>query len=75
MWSSGLGLVAALLSPMGILAIAAQRALAHPLLELLLAGVDACHGAEPPLGELLVDARGTHYVPSSCLPAPTGERS
>ena len=59
---------------MGILATAAQRALAHSLLELPLAGVDACSGAEPPLGELLADARGTHYVPSSRLPAPTGER-
>ena len=59
---------------MGMLATAAQRALAHSLLELPLAGVDACSGAEPPLGELLADVRGTHYVPSSRLPAPTGER-
>ena len=59
---------------MGMLATAAQRALAHSLLELPKAGVDACSGAEPPLGELLADVRGTHYVPSSRLPAPTGER-
>ena len=31
---------------------AAQRALAHSLLELPLAGADECDGAEPPLGDL-----------------------
>ena len=54
----------------GLLAIATQRPLAHSLLERPLAGVDACSGAEPPLGKLLGDARG-----SSRLLAPTGERS
>ena len=36
----------------GMLAVAAQRALAHSLLELPLAGADECDGAEPPLGDL-----------------------
>ena len=46
---------------MGMPAIAAQRALAHSLPELPLAGVDAC-SAEPPLGQLLAEARGTHCM-------------
>eukprot|EP00439_Symbiodinium_sp_Y106_P002921 s3049_g1.t1 len=40
-----------------MLAVAAQRALAHSLLELPLAGADECDGAEPPSGDLLADAR------------------
>ena len=67
MWSSGLGLVAALPPPMGMLAIAAQRALAHPLLELPLAGVDACRGAEPPLRAF--GGRAWHPLRAQQLPA------
>ena len=55
-----------------MLAIAAQRAFAHSLLELPPASVDASSGTEPPLGELLADARGIRYVPNSRLPALMG---
>ena len=55
---------------MGMLAVAAQRALAYSLLELPLAGADECDGTEPPLGDLLADARGAEAVPASRLPAP-----
>ncbi|CAE7227299.1 unnamed protein product, partial [Symbiodinium sp. CCMP2456] len=44
---------ASLHSWMGMLAVAAQRALAYALLELPLAGADECDGTEPPLGDLL----------------------
>ena len=47
----------------GMLAVAAQRALAHSLLELPLAGADECDGAEPPLGDLLADARDARQPP------------
>eukprot|EP00439_Symbiodinium_sp_Y106_P072477 s1364_g13.t1 len=50
-------------------AVAAQRALAHSLLELPLAGGDECDGAEPLLGDLLADARDAEAVPVSRLPA------
>ena len=53
----------------GMLAVAAQRALAHSLLELPLAGGDECDGAEPLLGDLLADARDAEAVPVSRLPA------
>ncbi|OLQ06448.1 hypothetical protein AK812_SmicGene10260 [Symbiodinium microadriaticum] len=43
----------------GMLAVAAQRALAYSLLELPLAAADECDGTEPPLGDLLADARDT----------------
>ena len=52
-----------------MLAVAAQRALAHSLLELPLAGGDECDGAEPLLGDLLADARDAEAVPVSRLPA------
>ena len=52
-----------------MLAVAAQRALAHSLLELPLAGADECDGAEPPSGDLLADARDAEAVPVSRLPA------
>jgi len=51
-------------------AVAAQRALAYSLLELPLAGADECDGTEPPLGDLLADARGAEAVPASRPPAP-----
>ena len=54
----------------GMLAVAAQRALAYSLLELPLAAADECDGTEPPLGDLLADARDTEPVPASRLPAP-----
>ena len=47
----------------GMLSVAAQRALAHYLLELPLAGADECDGAEPPLGDLLADARDARQPP------------
>ena len=55
-----------------MLAVAAQRALAYSLLELPLAAADECDGTEPepPLGDLLADARDTEPVPASRLPAP-----
>ena len=56
----------------GMLAIAAQRAFAHSLLELPPASVDASSGTEPPLTELLADARGIRHVPNSHLPALMG---
>ena len=34
------------------------------------AGADECDGAEPPLGDLLADARGAENVPPSRLPVP-----
>ncbi|OLP82561.1 hypothetical protein AK812_SmicGene36766 [Symbiodinium microadriaticum] len=43
----------------GMLAVAAQRALAYSLLELPLAAADECDGTEPSLGDLLADARDT----------------
>ena len=52
-----------------MLAVAAQRALAHSLLELPLAGADECDGAEPRFGDLLADARDAEAVPVSRLPA------
>ena len=58
---------------MGMLAIAAQRAFAHSLLELPPASVDASSSTKPPLGELLADARGIRIVPSR-LPAVMGPR-
>ena len=54
----------------GMVAVAAQRALAYSLLELPLAAADECDGTEPPLGDLLADARDTEPVPASRLPAP-----
>ncbi|CAE7943831.1 slc38a7, partial [Symbiodinium necroappetens] len=42
----------------GMLALAAQRALAYSLLELPLAAADKCDGTEPPLGDLLVERGG-----------------
>ena len=54
----------------GLIAVAAQRALACSLLELPIAGADECDGDEPPLGDLLADARGTESVLPSRLPAP-----
>ncbi|OLQ11278.1 hypothetical protein AK812_SmicGene4913 [Symbiodinium microadriaticum] len=53
----------------GMLAVAAQR-VAYSLLELPLAAADKCDGTEPPLGDLLADARDTEPVPASRLPAP-----
>ena len=53
-----------------MLVVAAQRALAYSLLELPLAAADECDGTEPPLGDLLADARDTEPVPASRLPAP-----
>ena len=60
----------------GMLAIAAQRAFAHSLLELPPASVDAnaSSGTEPPLGDLLAEARGIQCVPNSRLPALMGPR-
>ena len=55
---------------MGMLAVAAQRALAYSLLELPLAGLDERDGTEPPLGDLLADARDAEAVPASRFPAP-----
>ena len=49
----------------GMLAVAAQRALAYSLLELPLAAADECDDMEPPLGDLLAEP-----VPASRLPAP-----
>ena len=46
----------------GTLAIAAHRALALSLLELLLDKADDCDGAEPPLADILADARHVHPV-------------
>ena len=54
----------------GLIAVAAQRALACSLLELPMAGAHECDGAEPPLGDFLVDARGAENVPPSRLPVP-----
>ena len=54
----------------GMLAVAAQRALACSLLELPLAAADECDGTEPPLGDLLADARDTEPVHASRSPAP-----
>ena len=54
----------------GMLAVAAQRAVAYSLLELPLAAADECDGTQPPLGDLFVDARDTEPVPASRLPAP-----
>ena len=45
----------------GMLAVAAQRALALSLLELPLDRADECDGVEPPLADLLADAR--HVYP------------
>ena len=53
----------------GMLAVAAQRALAWSLLELLFGMADKCDGAEPPLAEVLADARHTFPVMTSRLPA------
>ena len=53
----------------GMLAVAAQRALAWSLLELPLVGADECDGTEPPLADVLADARHTFPVPASRLPA------
>ena len=58
----------------GMLAIAAQRAFAHSLLELPPTSVDASSGTEPLLGDLPAEARGTQYVPNSRLPALMGPR-
>ena len=54
----------------GTLAVAAQRPFAYSLLELPLAAADECDGTEPPLGDLLADARDTEPVPASRLPTP-----
>ena len=54
----------------GMLAVAAQCALAYSLLELPFAAADECDGTEPLLGDLLADARDTEPVPASRLPAP-----
>ena len=51
-----------------MLAVAAQRAFAMSLLELPLAMADECDGAEPPLAELLADARATQPIAPSRLP-------
>ncbi|OLP73255.1 hypothetical protein AK812_SmicGene47575 [Symbiodinium microadriaticum] len=48
----------------GMLAVAAQRAVAYSLLELPLAAADECDGTQPPLGDLFVDARDTEPVPA-----------
>ena len=53
----------------GMLAVAAQRALAWSLLELPLDMADECDGTEPPLAEVLADARHTFPVVASRLPA------
>ena len=55
-----------------MLAVAAQRALAYSLLELPLAAADECDGTEPPLGDLLADARDTEPVPAS-TPTPNSK--
>ncbi|CAE7367317.1 unnamed protein product [Symbiodinium sp. KB8] len=55
----------ALCSNSCMLAVAAQRALACSLLELPLAAADECDGTEPPLGDLLADARDTEPVHAS----------
>jgi len=49
-----------------MLAVAAQRALPYSLLVL----ADECDGTEPPLGDLLADARDAEAVPASRFPAP-----
>ena len=53
----------------GMLAVAAQRALAWSILELPLDMADECDGTEPPLADVLADARHTLHVPASRLPA------
>ena len=53
----------------GMLAVAAQRALAWCILELPLDMADECDGTEPPLADMLADARHTFHVPASRLPA------
>ena len=53
-----------------MLAVAAQRAFAILLLELPLATPDECDGAEPPLAEVLADARAIEPIVPSRLPAP-----
>ena len=54
----------------GMLAVAAQRAFAMSLLELPPATADECDGAEPPLAEVLADARAIEPIVPSRLPAP-----
>ena len=53
----------------GMLAVAAQRALAWSILELPLDMADECDGTEPPLADVLAGARHTFHVPASRLPA------
>ena len=36
----------------------------------VVAAADECDGTEPPLGDVLADARDTEPVPASRLPAP-----
>ena len=54
----------------GMLAVAAQRACALSLLELPLDAADDCDGTEPPLAEVLADARAAEPVVPSRLRAP-----
>ena len=56
----------------GMLAVAAQRAFAMSLLELPPATADECDGAEPPLAEVLVDARAIEPIVPSRLPVSRG---
>ena len=58
----------------GMLAVAAQRALALSLLQLPLDRADECDGVEPPLADLLADARHVYPVVEGCMPLRACER-
>ena len=58
-----------------MLAVAAQRAFAMSLPWLPLATAKKCDGAEPPLAEVLADAKAIEPIVPSRLPAPGRPRA